>query len=481
MRNLFLGNVMLVGAILVGYSLAYPIRLANYFYDKPQIDIFIYLLLFVSVIGLIQKFLSKYSGLKYAVFLLIAIPLAWLKLDYALYSWLNSPQFVTYIFIILLGISAYALTKFPFTERPVKWLNLVLIPFAAIGFLISIFSQTYDLSQFLVLFFSLGLAAAFWDAKKIVPISLVLITFVLAIVDSRFESPTYFERQTRYHDKVVFSTETDFQKVDITTWKGNYWYYTDQINQFSSIDSWLYYEPFAYPAYVLTDQDPRVLVVGGENGMLMSKLNALELEVDLLPIDLELYELGRHEQLFIMQNNGSLTADYHLIEGEVFDYLDQTNEIYDLVFIDVADPVDLERNQYFTLEFYKLIAQRLSDDGLIVTQSGSPYFATEAFQVVQETLKTAGFQTVAFHNQVLTLGEWSWTLGTKAHTSSELKSKLESADFEAFNTRWLNQEAMQMMLNFGKPSRVLGQVEVNSIAHPVLYKLYLQGNYEFDR
>ena len=482
MRNFLTESVVLVGALLTGYSLAYPVILAGYFYDKPQIDIIIYLLLFSVVFWGSQKVLSKYSGLKYCAFLLLIIPLAWFKLDYHLYAWLDSPQFVTYTFIILLGISGAALFKFPLTSQRPKWIGLMAAPFAIAGFLISVLYKPHDFNQFLVLCFSLGLAASFWDLKKIIPLSILLLSFVLVFVDNRFESPEFFERQSKYHDKVVFSVETDLQIVDVTTWKGHNWYFTDGINQFSSIDSWLYYEPFAYPAYALTVAEPSTLIIGGENGMLVHLLEALDLKVDLLPIDQELFELGKKEPLFVKENGGSLKNEgFRLIEDDVFRFLDQTEKAYDLIFIDVADPVDVERNQYFTFEFYQLIKQRLSENGIMVTQSGSPYFATKAFEVVRETMRAVGFETLAYHNQILTLGEWSWTLCGKKQTSSEMRLALESTNFERYNTQWLNQEAMQMMLSFGKPPKILSEVEINTIQDPVLYELYLQGNYEFDR
>ena len=55
----------------------------------------------------------------------------------------------------------------------------------------------------------------------------------------------------------------------------------------------------------------------------------------------------------------------------------------------------------------------LRPNGVIVTQAGSPYYATKAFYCIEKTMQSAGFNTIPLRNQVLTLGEWGWVMGYK--------------------------------------------------------------------
>ena len=55
-----------------------------------------------------------------------------------------------------------------------------------------------------------------------------------------------FDNQDKYYDKVIFSTQTDFQEIDITEWKGFKWFYLDGKNQFSTLDYYLFSEPFVF-------------------------------------------------------------------------------------------------------------------------------------------------------------------------------------------------------------------------------------------
>ena len=61
-----------------------------------------------------------------------------------------------------------------------------------------------------------------------------------------------------------------------------------------------------------------------------------------------------------------------------------------------------------------------------------------------------------------------------------LKEKLTSASFETLRTRFLNQDAMISMLNFGKGEiDDLQDIEVNQELELKLFHYYKAGNWEF--
>lgn len=479
MRNVLKGNVMLIGVLLVGYCLAYPIKLTSYFYEKPLIDYFIFVLLFLSSFLLTRRFLWERKFLKYFALALIILPLGWFKLDFWSYSNLHSPQLITYLLILILGVSASALLKYPIVDKGSRWIDLFMLPFLVVGFVISFFSKEHDFIRFLVIYFTVGLTMGFWLKQRVLSILSMFFTIVFVIGTHYFPSPELFKVQSKYDDKVVFSVETNLQRIDITEWKGNHWFYTDGINQFSSIDSWLFYEPFVYPVLELAEKKSKILVIGGENGMLLNELQKAQINgIDVIPIDREYFKLSQNETLFRRYNQfKEESLNLNVLEKDVFDFLSSSNTRYDIVFMDVADPVDLERNQYFTKEFFQLVKARLNSGGLIVTQSGSPYFATEAFEIVQKTLESVGLNTLAFHNQVLTLGEWSWTIASSDKSKLLMKKRLQESDFSDYETEWLNNDAMRMMMSFGKTTRHISDLAINSMSNPVLYKYYLNGNY----
>ncbi len=479
MSNVFKGQTFVTGCLLIGYCLAYPVILADYFYEKPQIDFIVYGLIFGASFFVLWKNLSESTWVKNLAFALLLLPLVWLKLEFRLYSELNSPQFITYSLLIILSAAMVAILRLESFSIERKWMKLLAIPILACGFVLSLLSKSDSFIDLLILFFALGMAAQYWQATKVKASSVLVATLVLIVIGQSFQSPKFFERQSKYHDKLVFSEETDLQTIDITEWRGNHWFYTDGINQFSSIDAWLFYEPFVYPALSMASNTEKILVIGGENGMLVNELRRAGIEnIQIIPVDEDLFNMAQNETLLTRYNNNSLSSDVvQHIDNEVFRFISRNRDAYDIIFVDVADPVDLERNQYFTKEFYELVGGALSEGGIFITQSGSPYFATEAFEVVQKTIKASGFEPVTFHNQILTLGEWSWTMAINGETNQFVKSSLFAAEFDQYQTQWLNQEAMQMMLSFGKPTRVTSDLQVNTMMEPTLYKYYLNGNY----
>ena len=146
----------------------------------------------------------------------------------------------------------------------------------------------------------------------------------------------------------------------------------------------------------------------------------------------------------------------------------------------MPDPKTIELSRLYSFEFYTLCRRQLRPNGLIVTQAGSPYFANRAFRCIQYTIQEAGFHCVPLHNQVITLGEWGWIVGSRSIEASNLKEELQELEFNDIPTRWINKEAMLLMTTFGKDITLdPGEnIEINSIHNPVLFKYYMKGNWD---
>lgn len=469
--------------MLLGYALAGPVRLSFYFYGKPFWDLLADGFLIIAAVSVSLKWLGAKG--KFLIILIPFIALTWMKTEFILFSKAGIFAVFSYAFIALWGASFAAVWKFFDKEelRLRKW--AVCLVAVSVGMLLRGADVPYWVIYVPTSVFTLSLYFIYSGnpriSKGVISIgACLLIIPLLFLADTALPEPRFYESQTKFHDKVVFSHDTPFQRIDITEWKGNHWFYQDGINQFSAIDSWLYFEPFAHPAMHLAGTESRVLIVGGENGMLAKELVKYnDVDIDLIPIDEEYLRLSERIG-YLTEQHGEVFQNerIEILKGNVFRQLSKSLETYDVIFVDVPDPVDIELNQYFTKEFYELCHRALQADGLIVTQSGSPYFATTAFQAIQKTMTAADFRVQAYHNQVLTLGEWAWTIGVKPTNEIDLREALNKLDFDKIETEWLNNEAMQMMLSFGKAYVTSGQVRVNTIQQPVIHRYYIQGNYQ---
>ena len=267
----FFGKTLFPYAVtLFGYCFAYFFRSYLHFYDKPSGEMFVSLFLVAASTFAFGKIIRRNPKLRSLVLLLIPLALFSLNGFFWFYSQSDFLLVYNYAALISLGASLAAAFKFPITEKKF-WVHYIIIWFfGGAGFLISFYSKEFDFAGTLICLITLGYVASQWEKSKVTRIGVVVITILLLILSIKNPAPKFFERQDKYEDLVVFSNETEFQTVDITTWKGNYWFYQNGVNHFSSIDSWLYYEPFVYP--VLAQNNPqRILIIGGENGMLAAE------------------------------------------------------------------------------------------------------------------------------------------------------------------------------------------------------------------
>jgi spermidine synthase len=116
----------------------------------------------------------------------------------------------------------------------------------------------------------------------------------------------------------------------------------------------------------------------------------------------------------------------------------------------------------------------------MVTQAGSPYYATKAFQAISNVMDNTGFTTLPIHNQVLSMGEWGWIIGSKSLSKEALTGSVKAMKFESVDTKWINNEAVQMMVAFGKPYVISDSIEINSLKKPVIHEYYTSGTWNFE-
>ncbi len=292
-----------------------------------------------------------------------------------------------------------------------------------------------------------------------------------------------YGEQKKYKDKIIYAEQSKYQRIVITQWKNDFWLYLNGNEQLCTMDEMMYHEPLVHPAMTLHPNPQEVLVLGGGDGCAVRELLKYKetKKITLVDLDPAMTKLGMEYPLLTELNKGSLThSKVQVINKDGFTYLSENDQFYDVVIIDLPDPRTVELGRLYSEEFYRIVYKHLRPGGIIITQAGSPYFATKAFNCIIETMKCAGFNTVPLHNQIITLGEWGWSLGVKLPSDFPLKEALRKLTFNQIETKWINNEAMQLITSFGKdiyPGQ-RDSVKVNRIHDPVLYKYYLKGNWD---
>lgn len=353
----------------------------------------------------------------------------------------------------------FALPKLGLTYTPIA---LGMVNFSVAAVLLWKFLQLVKYKRFLISAFLM-----------VTGFMVTLLFFVKPII--------LYGEQSQYRDKVIFAKQTRYQKLVITQWKKYYWLFINGHEQFSSYDEEKYHEPLVHPALLLSPSRKSILILGGGDGLAVREvLKHQDVErITLVDIDPEMTGLSMTNTVLRNINRDSMNhPKVQIINQDAYRFLQDDNNLYDVIIIDLPDPNSIQLARLYSRSFYILSKRRLAKYGVLVTQSTSPLHTAKAFLSIIRTMEDAGFTVLPYHNQIPTMGEWSWSLGVRSELLSreEVKEMIQKLDFGKIPTRFLNREAMISMVNFGKGifDRE-GKVEVNTEMNPVLDQYYREG------
>ncbi len=131
--------------------------------------------------------------------------------------------------------------------------------------------------------------------------------------------------------------------------------------QFSELDEHVYHEMLAYPPYLFSPKrEKRVLILGGGDGLLASRLLNLGLDVTIVDLDKEVVELSKK----YFYDMGAWALDKaHVVIGDALTYT--TDKKFDVVYIDLTDFADVPQlYSQSAFNHYKLF---LTEGGILAT------------------------------------------------------------------------------------------------------------------
>ena len=261
-----------------------------------------------------------------------------------------------------------------------------------------------------------------------------LLVSCLSMVAVYFYPWEFSTEQKQFFDPVHASLETRKGIGRVVQWKGDYWHYYNNQLQYSTIDGHIWTEAYAQPAMHLLPEDAKVLLIGGESRLLIPELGKYFNDISILPYDLEFH-----------QKFESYTVPY--FDVPIPDFLLNNEDTFDLIILDLPDPINVEFAQFYSEAFYALCYQSLGPNGLMVSHSGDLFARNMGVKKIWKNAENSEFAVTTYHAQIPTLGHWTWFIGAK--TREGIREKLSEASPKG-ETKWWNQEAMDMMLNFGE-------------------------------
>jgi spermidine synthase len=286
-----------------------------------------------------------------------------------------------------------------------------------------------------------------------------------------------------YDDPVVYARTTPYQRLVITRWRSDVRLFIDGNVQFSSVDEHRYHEALVHPAMSLVERPAQVLLLGAGDGLAAREIlkhGAVE-RIDLVDLDPEMTRIFSSLPLLRELNRGSLRDPrVHIMNEDAQKYLERTSRQYDVIIIDLPDPNNEGLGRLYTRSFYRLVGQHLRPTGVMVTQATSPFYSTDAFwcianTIASTTLGSAGgkLYPLPYHADVPSFGEWGFVMAARRLLAPE-NVRL------GVPTRYLSPALLPTLFVF--PADTAARpTPINRLDNQALVRLYEQGYRRYNR
>ncbi|NHM19886.1 polyamine aminopropyltransferase [Tritonibacter mobilis] len=287
-----------------------------------------------------------------------------------------------------------------------------------------------------------------------------------------------FTEAQLFEDEVILSETTPYQNITITRFKDRIRLFLNHSIQFDSLDEHRYHELLVHPAMASAPRRASVLILGGGDGLAAREVLKYDdvARVALVDLDPRVTEIfAQFPDLTALNDNALNDPRSTVFNQDAWRFVEESRESFDVILIDLPDPKTITLSKLYTRQFYRLLSERMSAQGIIVTQAGSPLFARQAFWSIVETFESTevpqlqgrGWRVTPYHGYVPSFGEWGFVMAT---TLAPRPIKFE----QVTQLSYLTPEVWQAAQVFGADSARLA-AQSNTMQSHALVQYYLDG------
>lgn len=181
-------------------------------------------------------------------------------------------------------------------------------------------------------------------------------------------------------DRQLFGAQSEFQRIDVLESRefGRI-LVADGDLMLTEKDEFIYHEMISHVPMAVHPNVERVLVIGGGDGGVVRELikyDTIE-TIDVVEADPLMVEVCRK---YFPQIASSLSDPrVSIFHEDGLRFVRSKTDAYDLIIIDSPNPFGSNEG-LFTKEFYGNCYNALHEDGIMINQNESPFYAEEAFQ-----------------------------------------------------------------------------------------------------
>jgi spermidine synthase len=217
-------------------------------------------------------------------------------------------------------------------------------------------------------------------------------------------------------EEVLFSGKSEFQTVDVVRTKGHgKMLLNDGLIMVTERDEMAYHDMISHVPLFVHPNPKNVLVIGGGDGGTAREVirhsnveKCVMVEIDAMVVD----ACKQH----IPQTSSALSDPrIELIIGDGVKYVKECGKQFDVIIIDSTDPIG-PAQPLFGSEFYQDVYNCLTDNGIVVSQGESSWYAMDIQKSLLQVLNNQFEKTYlySFSNLTYPGGLWSFTFASKS-------------------------------------------------------------------
>jgi len=218
-------------------------------------------------------------------------------------------------------------------------------------------------------------------------------------------------------NRIVESKQSNFQRIDVLETKD----FGRMLVLYGSLmvcdrDNNAYNEMLAHvPLFSHAAPNDVLIIGGGDCGCLTEVLKHPEVgRCTMCEIDEQVVEISK--KYFPDLTAGTADPRARLVFEDGKKYVEESTEKYDLILLDLSDPVGPAAD-LFQKAFHQKVYDTLNDDGIMVAQSESPYYNAKTVGMMYKNLREV-FPIVRMYTCFMPIypsGFWSFALCSKKY------------------------------------------------------------------
>ncbi len=218
-------------------------------------------------------------------------------------------------------------------------------------------------------------------------------------------------------DKIHESTKSEFQRIEVIENKD----FGKMLVLYGSLmvcdnDNNAYNEMISHvPLFVHPNPKNALIIGGGDCGALTEMTKHPELEkITMCEIDEKVVEISKKHFPYLTEGTKDPRANLIFDDGKK--YIEDANEKFDLITLDLSDPIGPAAD-LFQKEFHQKVHDTLNDDGIMVAQTESPFLNKKTVSKLFGNLKEI-FPIVKMYTCFMPIypsGYWSFAFCSKKY------------------------------------------------------------------